>query len=108
MERRNSNRIQTPHLFVRERNGEYIYNLRAEDLSEEGMFVSGKMLTQEQDYVSYLSFHLPNGSFLNEVPAKMVREERKDNRNGIAYNFVSMDEKSRILLKKFLLTAANA
>ena len=108
MERRNSSRIQTQDLSVQEKNGDYIFNLEVENLSEEGIFVRGKMVTEEHHYVSYLSFLLPGGPKLENIPAKVVRETFGPGRTGVAFHFVSMDEETRIKIKKFLNSATAA
>ncbi len=104
MERRNSGRVATDSLFIEEKNGDYIYALKAENLSEEGVFLRGKFVAKDQDYVSYLSFRLPNSpEALKDIPALMVRERRANLGQGVAYQFVNMDEPTRIALKKYLL-----
>ena len=108
MERRNSSRLPTRELFVQERNGDYLFTLAVENLSEEGMFVRGKMVTDDHHYVSYLTFRLPNGAELENVPAKIIRETFSADRNGVVFHFVSMDEDMRIQLKKFLMKSPAA
>ena len=92
--------------MVQERNGDYMFSLEVENLSEEGMFVRGKMVTEAHHYVSYLTLRLPGGPELRNIPAKIIRETFGPARTGVAFHFVSMDEEMRIQLKKFLLGSA--
>lgn len=103
MERRNSGRLATDDLFVEEKNGDYLYTLKAENLSEEGVFLKGKFVTKNQDYVSYLKFRLPNQDSPLSIPALMVHERGAKKGQGVAYHFVSMDEPTRMSLKRYLV-----
>lgn len=108
MERRNSDRIRLSELTVLEKNGDYIYHFPVEDLSEEGIFVSGKFITDGHYYVSHLTLALSNGVVLENIPAKVIRESFGPNRNGVVFHFVSMDEETRIELKKYILERQSA
>lgn len=88
--------------MVQERNGDYLFHLEVSNLSEEGMFVRGKMVTEDHHYVSYLTLRLPGGPELRNIPAKVIRETFGPDKTGCAFHFVSMDEETRIQLKKYL------
>ncbi len=103
MERRNSRRLSIHDLFVEEKNGDYLYTLKTENLSEEGVFLIGKFVTKNQDYVSYLKFRLPNQDYPLSISALMVRERGIKQGQGVAYHFVSMDEPTRMSLKRYLV-----
>jgi c-di-GMP-binding flagellar brake protein YcgR len=106
LERRSSARlsIQTK---VREKNGDYLFNFDASDLSEEGMFLVNKIIFNSQDHHSTLSFTLPNGVQLKNITARIVRENRKGEPKGCAYEFLNLSEEARIALKRFLLEKAS-
>jgi hypothetical protein len=99
-ERRNSDRIAVAKLQVREMNGDYIFSFRALNLSEEGLFLENKLLSDQEPF-SKLSFTLPNSKHLKNLTAKIVREERKGNRVGCAYEFMNLSEDARMELKKY-------
>lgn len=108
VERRNSLRIGLSEVTVVEKNGDYLFHHTVENVSEEGIFVRGKVITESHHYVSYLSLRLPDGSELRDVPAKVIRESFGPNRNGVAFHFVNMDEEARIRLKRFMLSHSAA
>ncbi len=101
LERRNSDRIAMPGGSVKEANGDYLYSFRAMELSEEGIFLQGRLCHSGQEPFSSLSFTLPNGKRLNNVTARIVREERKGARQGCAFEFMNLSEEHRMTLKRF-------
>ncbi len=104
-ERRKSDRIRTIGLFVSERNGDYTFTLEASNLSKDGFLAKNKQLSQEQEYVSYLSFSLPNGVHLENVTAKIVHEKRFGQHKGVGYHFIDMDKRTLLELKKYFQAA---
>lgn len=88
-----------PKLQVREMNGDYMYSFRALNLSEDGIFLENRVLGSHEPF-SKLSFTLPNGKPFSAM-AKIVREERKGDRVGAAYEFVKVSEHDRMELKKY-------
>lgn len=98
-ERRNSDRLAMPKLQVREMNGDYMYSFRALNLSEDGVFLENRVLGSHEPF-SKLCFTLPNGKPITAM-ARIVREERKGNRVGAAYEFMKVSEHDRMELKKF-------
>lgn len=101
-ERRNSDRLSLLHIFVKEENGDYLFNYKALNLSDDGIFLEGKIRTSDQEPFSKLTFTLPNGVILKNIIVRMIREERKGPHRGAAYEFMNMDEATRMELKKFL------
>ena len=104
LERRNSARLPLP-LKVRETNGDYMYAWDAANLSEEGVFLVNKVCFSTQDHYSKLSLSLPNGQQLQNLTARIVRENRKG-QPGCAMEFLNLSEAHRIELKRFLLERA--
>lgn len=101
-ERRNSNRLAfVEKMTVREMNGDYIYTLRALNLSEEGVFLENKFCASDQEAFSKISFVLPNGQSVRNIVARIVREEKSGSRKGSAYEFMNISEDARMELKRF-------
>lgn len=101
LERRNSDRLAMPGGSVKETNGDYLFSYRAKDLSEEGIFLEGRLCWSKQEPYSQLSFTLPNGKRINNVTARIVREEAKGPRKGSAFEFMNLSEANRMELKRF-------
>lgn len=101
-ERRNSDRVYLHQTHVKELNGDYQFAYRALNISDEGIFLEGKICASDQEPFSSISFTLPNGVALKNLTARMVREERKGPRRGAAYEFLNLDENSRLELRKFI------
>lgn len=99
IERRNSDRIASK-FQVKELNGDYMFHFRTLNLSEEGLFLENKLLGDQEPF-SKLSFTLPNSKHLRNITAKIVREERKGERIGCAYEFMNLSEEARMELKKY-------
>jgi c-di-GMP-binding flagellar brake protein YcgR len=106
LERRNSPRLAFSGK-VRETNGEYLFSFQAANLSEEGMFLTGKICFNAQDHHSKLTFTLPSGFQLREVTARIVRENRKTEPKGCAYEFLNLSEEARMELKRCMLEQAS-
>lgn len=104
LERRNSARLVLD-CKVREANGDYLYSFQATNLSEEGVFLVNKICFHAQDHHSKLSFTLPNGAQLRNITARIVRENRKGEPKGCAYEFLNLSEDDRIELKRCMLAA---
>ena len=105
LERRNSARLPLS-AKVRETNGDYLYSWSATDLSEEGVFLVNKFCFSAQEPFSKLSFTLPDGTPLHNLTARIVRETRKGEPKGCAYEFLNLTEEQRLVLKRFLLARA--
>jgi hypothetical protein len=105
LERRNSHRLPLERTMVRETNGDYLFSLRARDLSEDGIFLENKLCVSGQDPFSRLSFFLPNGRQLSNITARIVREVRKGEHRGCAYEFLNLSEEDRIELKRLQIRA---
>ncbi len=90
---------------VREANGDYIFSFQAANLSEEGIFLLNKICFSAQDHHSKLSFTLPNGSQLRNITARIVRENRKGEPKGCAYEFLNLSEDDCMELKRCLTDA---
>ncbi len=106
MERRNSPRLSLDSQAfgkVREKNGDYLFTFQAANLSEDGIFLQNKICFSQQDSYSVLSFTLPNGKIISPVTARIVRENRKGEPKGCAYEFLKLSEQDRIELKRFLM-----
>ena len=107
IERRNSLRIVPEDLWVREETGDFTYIYRAKNIAEEGIYLESKMRTDTQDYISRLSFVLPNGQVLKNVTAKMIREDFAKNKAGAAFMFVNLNEESRFKLREYFMNAGS-
>ncbi len=101
-ERRNSDRVYLHLTHVKELNGDYQFAYKALNLSDEGIFLEAKICTSDQEPFSSLSFTLPNGVVLKNITARMIREVRKGPRKGAAYEFLNMNEFTRIELRKYI------
>jgi PilZ domain len=108
LDRRSSLRLPLERTMVREMNGDYFFSLRARDLSEDGIFLENKQCVSTQEPFSSLSFILPNGKHLSNVTARIVREVRKGERPGCAYEFMNLSEEARIELKRLQIRALPA
>lgn len=100
LERRNSDRVKTQQIWVREENGEYLFSYAAKDLSEEGIFLDKRTVSPSQEPFSKFTFSLPDGSFLRNITGRVVREEK---RQGAAIQFLNISEDVRMILKKFIV-----
>jgi len=100
-ERRNSDRTALLHCYVKEENGDYLFSYKALNLSEEGIFLEGKICTSKHEPFSRVSFSLPNGIILKNLSARIVREVRSGTKRGAAYEFLNLDEHTRLALKKY-------
>jgi|GEM_PF-4844408 len=107
MERRNSARLPLA-CKVRETNGDYMFSFQASNLSEEGIFLVNKICFSQQDHHSLLSFTLPSGAILSNITARIVRENRKGEPKGCAYEFLNLSEEHRMELARCLLSAQAA
>ncbi len=105
MERRNSARLPLD-CKVRETNGDYMFSFQASNLSEEGIFLVNKICFSQQDHHSKLSFTLPSGVQLRDITARIVRENRKGEPKGCAYEFLNLSENARMELKRCMLEQA--
>ena len=105
LERRNSARIALK-TKVRETNGDYLFHFECADLSEDGLFLVNKICFNTQEPYSQLSLTLPNGVQLRGITARIVRENRKSEPKGCAYEFLNLSEEARMALKRFLLSKA--
>ncbi|MGE3262531.1 MAG: PilZ domain-containing protein [Bacteriovoracia bacterium] len=103
LERRNSDRASLRLVNAKEMNGEYLFTYRAKDFSEDGIFLENKFCVSTQEPYSKISFTLPNGVRLNNLTARIIREERKGASKGCAYEFLNLSEENRIALKKFFI-----
>ncbi len=101
LEKRGSDRMRLPAVWVNEKNGDFLHSFQASDLSEEGIFLDHRMLHSKQEPFSQLSFTLPNGVMLRNVTARMVREVRRGERVGSAFQFMNLPEGARLELKRF-------
>lgn len=101
LERRNSDRQAVRALPVQEINGEYQFSYRARNFSEEGIFLENKFCVGTQEPFSKVSFTLPNGVHLRHITARIVREDRKGDLKGCAYEFMNLSEEDRMALKKY-------
>lgn len=102
-ERRNSSRLVMDKTMVRETNGDYFFSFQASNLSEEGIFLINKICFSAQAHHSTLSLTLPNGVQIRNITARIVRENRKGEPKGCAYEFLNLSEDARIELKRFLI-----
>ena len=102
-ERRNSDRIKLQTLNVKEANGDYFFSFRGLNLSEEGIFLESKFCANNQEPFSKLSFRLPNGKHIQNITARMVREERRGKTAGAAFEFMNLSEEARLELKRFFV-----
>lgn len=101
LEKRGSDRMRLPAVWVNEKNGDFLHSFQASDLSEEGIFLERRMLHSKQDAFSHLSFTLPNGVMLRNVTARIVREVRRGDHVGSAFQFMNLSETARLELKRF-------
>jgi len=106
LERRNSTRLDLS-TKVRETNGDYVFSFDARNLSEDGVFLINKICFNSQDHYSRLSLTLPNGVQLRNLTARIVRENRKGEPKGCAYEFLNLPEDARMELKRFLIAKAS-
>ncbi len=90
---------------VREANGDYIFSFQAANLSEDGIFLLNKICFHSQDHHSKLTFSLPNGGHLRNITARIVRENRKGEPKGCAYEFLNLSEEDRMELKRCMAAA---
>jgi c-di-GMP-binding flagellar brake protein YcgR len=107
MERRNSARLPLA-CKVRETNGDYMFSFQASNISEEGIFLVNKICFSAQDHHSQLSFTLPSGKILSNITARIVRENRKGEPKGCAYEFLNLSEENRMELARCLLSSQAA
>ena len=105
MERRNSVRLALS-CKVREKNGDYLFTLQAANLSADGLFLTGKLLSSDNAPLSHLSFTLPNGVHLSNLSARIVRETRKGEPKGCAFEFMNLSEEARMELLRCLSAQA--
>lgn len=103
-ERRNSDRHSFSKLVIRETNGDYMFTLKASNLSEDGLFIENKFCVSGQEPFSKLSFTLPNGKQVRNIVARIVREDRKGELKGSAFEFMDVSESDRMTLKEFFFT----
>jgi hypothetical protein len=103
LERRNSDRALLRTVNAQEMNGEYLFTYRAKDFSEEGIFLENKFCVVSQEPYSRISFTLPNGVHLRNLTARVIREERKAEAKGCAYEFLNLTEEHRMALKRFFI-----
>lgn len=101
LERRNSDRAPLRSVNAKEQNGDYEFTYRATNFSEEGIFLENKFCVSTQEPFSRLSFVLPNGVQMRNITARIVREERKAEMKGCAYEFLNLTEEHRMALKRF-------
>ncbi|MGZ3694543.1 MAG: PilZ domain-containing protein [Bdellovibrionota bacterium] len=101
LERRNSDRALLRLVNAKELNGDYQFTYKAKDFSEEGIFLENKFCVSTQEPYSLLSFTLPNGVRLLNLTARIIREERKGESKGCAYEFLNLSEENRMALKRF-------
>lgn len=101
LERRNSDRASLRSGNAKELNGDYEFTYRVVNFSEEGLFLENKFCVSTQEPFSRLSFTLPNGLHLRNLTARIIREDRKGEHKGCAYEFLNLSEDQRIALKKF-------
>jgi c-di-GMP-binding flagellar brake protein YcgR len=109
MERRNSPRLALDCNTtgkVREKNGEYLFSYQATNLSSDGIFLIGKICFSQQEHHSTLSFTLPSGKHLTDIKARIVRENRKGEPKGCAYEFLNLSEDVRMELLRCLASQA--
>jgi hypothetical protein len=92
---------------VRETNGDYLFTFDAANLSEEGLFLLNKLCVSSQEPFSRLSLTLPSGVQLRNLTARIVRENRKGEPKGCAYEFLNLTEDDRLALKRCLLGKAS-
>ena len=102
LERRNSERASLLGVWVKEENGDYHFSYRACNISDEGIFLENRFKTNDQEAFSRLSFVLPNGKAIRNISAKMVREARVGKKTGAVFQFIDLEEQTRIELKKFI------
>ncbi len=100
LERRNSDRLALK-ISVKETNGDYFFAYEAKDISEEGIFLRNRFCVSSQEPFSQLTFTLPNGKRLQNLTARIVREAKKGDHKGCAYEFLNLSETNRMELKKF-------
>lgn len=100
LERRNSDRLACK-MHVNEMNGEYLFSYQAINLSEEGVFLAGRLCVSSQEPFSRLHFTLPDGKQLRNITARIVREESRGSRRGCAYEFMNLTELQRLELKRY-------
>ncbi len=105
LERRNSARLPLD-CKVRETNGDYLFSFQASNLSEEGLFLLNKICFSAQHHHSMLSFTLHDGTILSNITARIVRENRKGEPKGCAYEFLNLSEDARMALKRCMLAQA--
>lgn len=101
LERRISDRVKHHTANCQETNGDYIFTYRVKDFSEEGVFLENKFCVSTQEPFSRLSFTLPNGVHLRNLTARIIREERKSEHKGCAYEFLNLSEDQRMQLKRY-------
>lgn len=103
LERRNSDRASLRLVNAKEINGEYLFTYKAKDFSEEGIFLENKFCVSSQEPYSMISFTLPNGVRMHNLTARVIREERKGEIKGCAYEFLNLTEEHRMALKRFFI-----
>ncbi len=102
LDRRTSPRLALHQIAVREMNGEYLYSLKAKDLSEEGIFLENKFCVGELEPYSKLTFTLPDGTHFHNLLARIVREQARGISKGCAYEFLNLSEETRMQIKRAL------
>ena len=103
LERRNSARIPL-QAKIRETNGDYFYTWNCANLSEDGIFLINKFCFNSQEPYSKVSFSLPDGTLLQNLTARIIRETRKGEPKGCALEFLNLTEDQRISLKRFFFS----
>jgi hypothetical protein len=101
LEQRNSVRASFGNLWVKEVNGDYLFAFKVLNISEEGLFLEKKLCASDNEPFSTLSFTLPNGKFLRNLTARIVRQDK----NGSAYEFMNLSEENRLELKRYLVSS---
>ncbi len=101
LEKRGSDRMNLPAVWVNEKNGDFLHSYKASDISEEGIFLDRRLLNSNQEPFSNLSFTLPNGVMLRNLTARIVREVRRGERVGSGFQFMNLPEGARLELKRF-------
>jgi hypothetical protein len=98
-ERRASKRISHP-ARAEEKTGEFLFHYSVKNLGESGLYLQGRLLHTKAETTSKISVTLPNGARLHQVPARIVREDRKGPHHGSAFEFLQLTEEQRMELKR--------
>lgn len=98
VERREFRRISTRNLWVTELSGDYQFVAQARDISQGGIFLSGRMKTSQSPSIIRIQF---NGQPI-ELVAQPVYDQVSNKNYGTGYQFLNLTTAQTKTLKSFL------